>query len=197
MQKIDYVNFSELNIAPFKATYILRPDLLTLAKSLIDFGFITPIIVQKGTNFVIDGNERVSLAKINKHVKLAVGDTCPVIYFECDSFEAQMMHLRLNRSKGTLLAKPTSKIILEDLDTTLSDLLDEVAKMKETLSSVRISLVQQLAYLNAKHQVQVTQSTYRDGRQNPSSKQRTTPRPGTLISLMSFQRLLSKPEEKR
>jgi hypothetical protein len=111
MQKIDYVNFSELNIAPFKATYILRPDLLTLAKSLIDFGFITPIIVQKGTNFVIDGNERVSLAKINKHVKLAVGDTCPVIYFECDSFEAQMMHLRLNRSKGTLLAKPTSKII--------------------------------------------------------------------------------------
>jgi hypothetical protein len=111
MQKIDYVPFSELNIAPFKATYILRPDLLTLAKSLIDFGFITPIIVQSETNYVIDGNERVSLAKINKHVKSAIGDICPVIYVECDSLDAQMMHLRLNRSKGTLLAKPTSKII--------------------------------------------------------------------------------------
>lgn len=111
MQKIDYVPFEELNIAPFKATYILRPDLLTLAKSLIDFGFIVPLIVQSGTNIVIDGNERVSLSKINKHVKSAIGEMCPVIYVECDSLEAQMMHLRLNRSKGSLLAKPTSNII--------------------------------------------------------------------------------------
>jgi hypothetical protein len=111
MQKIDYVNFDELNIAPFKATYILRPDLLTLAKSLIDFGFIVPVVVQSGTNFVIDGNERVSLAKINKHVKKVVGETCPVVFIDCDSIDAQMMHLRLNRSKGNLLAKPTSKIV--------------------------------------------------------------------------------------
>jgi hypothetical protein len=111
MNKIDYVPFSDLVIAPYKATYILRPDLLTLAKSLIDFGFITPVIVHKGTNHIIDGNERVSLSKINKHVKSVVGDTCPVVYVECDSLDAQMMHLRLNRSKGTLLAKPTSKIM--------------------------------------------------------------------------------------
>lgn len=111
MQKIDYVPFAELNIAPFKATYILRPDLLTLAKSLIDFGFITPIIVQSETNIVIDGNERVSLAKINKYVKAVVGDVCPVVYVECDSIDAQMMHLRLNRSRGNLLAKPTSSIV--------------------------------------------------------------------------------------
>lgn len=111
MQKIDYVPFTELNIAPFKATYILRPDLLTLSKSLVDFGFMLPIVVQKETNIVIDGNERVSLAKINKYVKKAVGETCPVIYVECDSLEAQMMHLRLNRSRGNLLAKPTSNIV--------------------------------------------------------------------------------------
>jgi ParB-like chromosome segregation protein Spo0J len=111
MQKIDYVPFAELNIAPFKATYILRPDLLTLSKSLVDFGFMLPIVVQKETNIVIDGNERVSLAKINKYVKKAVGNLCPVIYVECDTLEAQMMHLRLNRSRGNLLAKPTSGII--------------------------------------------------------------------------------------
>lgn len=111
MNKIEYVPFDSLQIAPFKATYILRPDLLTLAKSLIDFGFIVPLVVQKDTNIVIDGNERVSLAKINKYVKAAVGEECPVVYVDCDGLEAQMMHLRLNRSKGSLLAKPTSNII--------------------------------------------------------------------------------------
>lgn len=111
MNKIEYVPFEELQIAPFKATYILRPDLLTLAKSLIDFGFITPIVVQKDTNIVIDGNERVLLAKINKYVKSVVGSECPVVYVECDSIDAQMMHLRLNRSRGNLLAKPTSNIV--------------------------------------------------------------------------------------
>lgn len=132
MQKIDYVPFAELNIAPFKATYILRPDLLTLAKSLIDFGFIIPIIVQKDTNIVIDGNERVSLAKINKYVKNAVGESCPVVYVECDSFEAQMMHLRLNRSRGSLLAKPTSNIIRNFIQSKryCKEDLDEFLQMK-------------------------------------------------------------------
>lgn len=111
MKKIDYVPFSALNIAPFKATYILRPDLLALSKSLVDFGFIVPIVVQSETNIVIDGNERVSLAKINKYVKASVGDVCPVVYVDCDSLDAQMMHLRLNRSRGNLLAKPTSNIV--------------------------------------------------------------------------------------
>jgi hypothetical protein len=111
MQKIETVLFEDLVVAPFKATYILRPDLLTLAKSLVDFGFITPIIVQSGTNIVIDGNERVLLSQKNKYVKNIVGDSCPVVYIECDSIDAQLMHLRLNRSKGTLVAKQTSNIV--------------------------------------------------------------------------------------
>lgn len=111
MNKIELVDFSELKVAPFKATYILRPDLLTLSRSLMDFGFVTPIIVQKGTNIVIDGNERLLLCTKNKNVKSVVGDKCPVVYMECDSLDAQLIHLRLNRSRGNLLAKPTSNII--------------------------------------------------------------------------------------
>lgn len=111
MNSIDIVPFKELTVAPFKATYILRPDLLTLSRSLMDFGFMLPIVVQKNTNIVIDGNERLLLATKNKNVKSVVGDDCPVVYVECDSLDAQLMHLRLNRSKGNLLAKPTSNII--------------------------------------------------------------------------------------
>ena len=111
MHKIDMVKFDDLQIAPFKATHILRPDLLSLSASLRDFGFIVPIVVQKSTNIVIDGNERVLVAKNQKKVSEIVGDTCPVVAIDCDNMEAQMLHIRLNRSRGNLLAKPMSKII--------------------------------------------------------------------------------------
>jgi ParB-like chromosome segregation protein Spo0J len=111
MNNIEMVKFSDLVIAPFKATYILRPDLLALSASLRDLGFIVPVIIQKSTNVVIDGNERVLIAQKQKSISKIVGEECPVIKIECDNLEAQMLHLRLNRSRGTLLAKPTSQII--------------------------------------------------------------------------------------
>lgn len=111
MQKIEMVKFDDLQIAPFKATHILRPDLLSLSASLRDFGFIIPIVIQKSTNIVIDGNERVLIAKNQKKVSEIVGTECPVVSIDCDSMEAQMLHLRLNRSRGNLLAKPMSTII--------------------------------------------------------------------------------------
>lgn len=111
MNKIEMVPFSELKIAPFKATYILRPDLLSLSSSLYDLGFIIPIVVQASTNIVIDGNERVLIATGQKTIAQKVGEECPVVKIDCDSMEAQMLHLRLNRSRGNLLAKPMSNIV--------------------------------------------------------------------------------------
>lgn len=111
MHQIEMIDFKDLQIAPFKATYILRPDLLALSASLRDFGFIVPIVVQKSTNIVIDGNERLLLAKNQKHLVSIVGEKCPVVKIDCNSMEAQMLHLRLNRSRGNLLAKPMSTII--------------------------------------------------------------------------------------
>ena len=74
MNNIEMVPLSELQVAPFKATYMLRPDLLALSRSLMDFGFMLPIVVQKDTNIIIDGNERFLLATRNKHVKSTMKD---------------------------------------------------------------------------------------------------------------------------
>lgn len=111
MNQIETIKFEDLQIAPFKATHILRPDLLSLSASLRDFGFIIPIVIQKSTNVVIDGNERVLIVRGQKKLLDIVGDTCPVVAIDCDNMEAQMLHLRLNRSRGNLQAKPMSKII--------------------------------------------------------------------------------------
>ena len=109
--EIEYIDFDELNVAPFKSTHILRPDLLVLSRSMWDYGILSPLIVQRSTNNVIDGNERLLLAKSQKEIRDKCGDRCPVIFFDCDSIDAQLMHVRLNRGRNQLVAKPVSKII--------------------------------------------------------------------------------------
>jgi hypothetical protein len=89
--------------------------------------------------------------------------------------------------------KPNSKTILEDLDTTLNALQEEVAKMRETLLSVRTSLALSES-LKPKPQAQVTRLTSVDGLKKHKSKQQIMPKRGTLNSLLSYQRLLSKRE---
>jgi hypothetical protein len=68
--------------------------------------------------------------------------------------------------------KQTSKIILEDLDVTLSDLLDEVAKMRATLSSAQTSLTHVSVSLSAKPQARATLLTSAVGRKRLKQKQK-------------------------
>ena len=72
--------------------------------------------------------------------------------------------------------KQTSKITLEILDTMLSDLLDEVLKMKAMLSLERISLEQTLESLNAKRQEQEMQFPSLGGVKKPKSRQPIMPK---------------------
>lgn len=108
---IKYVDASKLVVPEWRATHILRPDLLVLSASLNEFGFIEPIHIRKETNEIIDGSERYLLATKNEQIKSVVGKTIPVIEHDIDSLTAMMLHLRLNRGRGLLVAKQMSKII--------------------------------------------------------------------------------------
>lgn len=107
---INYVNASDLVVPAWKATHILRPDLLVLSASLLQYGFIQPVHIRAETMELIDGSERVLLAQnvsaINKKTKGLV----PVIEHDCDSIDAMMLHLRLNRGRSSLVAKKVSSI---------------------------------------------------------------------------------------
>jgi len=43
--KIEYVNPSSLVVPEWRATYVLRPEMLVISASLSQFGFIEPIQV--------------------------------------------------------------------------------------------------------------------------------------------------------
>lgn len=109
--KVEQISIDDLKVAPYKSTYILRPDLLVLSASLADFGFIQPIIVHKNTMEIIDGNERFLLASSVKKIIEKCEGFVPCVLIDCDKYDAMLMHVRLNRGRGSLVAKPMSAII--------------------------------------------------------------------------------------
>jgi len=109
--EIVYKKPSELFVPEWKSTYILRPDLLALSASLMDYGFTQPLQVRKSTGEIIDGSERFLLATRVSRIADVVGDEIPVIEHDVSSLDAMLMHLRFNRSRGALFAKPMSKIV--------------------------------------------------------------------------------------
>ena len=72
--------------------------------------------------------------------------------------------------------KQTSEIGFEQMDTILSDLQEQVQKMRATLLSAQASLIE-LALSNAKRQVQVTPLTSVVGVEKPKSKPKITQPP--------------------
>lgn len=112
VMKIDFVEAHLLQKGDWHCNYILRPDLMVLSSSIAEFGLISPLIVRKADNSIIDGYHRWMLATSVEQIKNSI-KTIPVVFFECDSLEAAMMHLRLNRGRGTLVAHKVSKIVKE------------------------------------------------------------------------------------
>jgi len=108
--EISYVSVDLLKKGDWHSNYILRPDLLTLSASLRENGFIYPILVRKEDNSIIDGYHRWMLVKDNEHFQKQFPQV-PCVFKSCDSLEAAMMHLQINRGRGTLVAHLISRII--------------------------------------------------------------------------------------
>ena len=109
------MNFLELPLtavkpAPWRVNYMLKPDMLLLAQSMNDYGWLQPIVVQKSTSHIIDGFHRWVTAQDPAFVK-RYGKNLPVVIQDVDTVDAMIMHVRLNRSRGDIFAKPFSKLI--------------------------------------------------------------------------------------
>lgn len=108
--KVNYVAVGDLKKGDWHSNYILRPDLLTLSASIQELGFVYPILVRQEDNSIIDGYHRWMLVKENENFKNKFSEI-PCVYKSCDSLEAAMTHLRINRGRGNLVAHLVSKII--------------------------------------------------------------------------------------
>ena len=104
--EIEQVECGSLNIPDWHATYVLKPDLSVLAKSISQYGILSPLVVQREGANVIDGGHRLRLVAAGDP-----GSTVPVVWVDCGTTESMVLHIQLNRGRGTLLAHKLSKLI--------------------------------------------------------------------------------------
>jgi ParB-like chromosome segregation protein Spo0J len=131
--EIQYIKGSDLTPATWRSTYILRPDLKVLQKSMEEYGWLQPIIVQAETNVIIDGFHRAFLAGSVKSIKKRDKGLVPVHFVDCDELEAMLMHLRLNRGRGAQVGKGVSSIVKALIK---SRAIDQ-AELRDTLAMSR------------------------------------------------------------
>lgn len=108
--EIKNIAIDDLRAGEWHANYILKPELKVLARSIADLGFISPLVVMKRDNSIIDGYYRWMIVKENKELSKRFFEI-PCVVVDCDSLEAGMMHLRLNRSRGQLVAHMVSAVV--------------------------------------------------------------------------------------
>jgi hypothetical protein len=108
--KIEYTHCDSLKPADWRINYVLKPDMELLRLSMHEMGWVQPIIARAEDRSIIDGTHRWVIAG-EKHFQKAHGKDVPVMFFDCDEIDAMVMHVRLNRARGEIFAKPFSKLL--------------------------------------------------------------------------------------
>ena len=108
---ISEVQNKVLKIPSWGATSILRPEKMLLRISMIEHGWLQPLVVTSSDNTIIDGYQRY-LISINEEKFLKKhGGFIPVLYQNVDEVDAMIMHIRLNRAKGSVNSYALSRLV--------------------------------------------------------------------------------------
>ena len=108
---VGWIEPSKLTLAPWRSTYVIKTDLEVLVRSMDDYGWLQPLVVQASTGVIIDGNYRFEVASNLPKLNKATNNQVPVILVDCDDIDAMLIHARLNRGRGSVLAKRLSRIV--------------------------------------------------------------------------------------
>lgn len=101
----------EIQPAPWRTTHVLRPDLKLLVKSIDDYGLINPVVVQKSSGVIIDGFHRVLAIATNKRLHKKYAKAVPVHIVDCGDTDAMVMHISLNRARGSIVNHHLSRTV--------------------------------------------------------------------------------------
>ncbi len=93
---VTYIATNELRsmAAPYNPRAISDHDLMALGRSMTTFGVVEPIVVNKRTNRIVGGHQRVKAAEG------AGVDQLPVVYVDLDESAEKQLNIALNRISG-------------------------------------------------------------------------------------------------
>lgn len=109
--KVEEVLLESLIPAPWATSHLLRPDERLLVQSMLDWGWLQSLVVRAENRTIIDGTARWLTAMNTPNVRKRLGDLVPVVWVSCDEVDAMLMHMRMNRARGMVVAKRTSNLL--------------------------------------------------------------------------------------
>ena len=109
--KIVDVSNKVLKISPWGATSILLPEKMLLRVSLLEHGWLQPLVVRSSDNTIIDGYQRYLISVDEDKFVKKHGSSIPVLYQDVDEIDAMVLHVRLNRAKGSVNSYALSRLI--------------------------------------------------------------------------------------
>jgi ParB-like chromosome segregation protein Spo0J len=109
--QIKIVPSSSVKPPSWRATHILRPDSVLLRTSLIESGWLQPIVARLSDQTIIDGTARWHFACTEERFVKRHGSSVPVVYHDVDEVDAMILHVRLNRARGFVHPVLLSKIV--------------------------------------------------------------------------------------
>lgn len=116
--KIQMLASNAIHPPKWRATSILRPDLLLLKSSMIESGWLQPLVVRSSDSSIIDGSERWNVVRTDEKFRKKHGDLVPVVLHDVDDIDAMVLHVRLNRARGFVhpvrLSSVVNKILASD-----------------------------------------------------------------------------------
>lgn len=101
---------SAIRPAEWRTNYVLVPDRKVLTMSLQQC-WTGYILVRKEDSEIIDGFARWAIAQNDSAIRERDGDMVPVLWLDVDLIDAMVMHVRHNRGRGQIQAKPFSDLI--------------------------------------------------------------------------------------
>ena len=97
--------------APWRCNYVQKTEMTVLAQSIREHGWIYPIVVAQSSMEIIDGFHRWVCAQNDKEIFNRDMGEIPVLLTDIHVIDAMIMHIQLNRSKGSITAKGLSNLI--------------------------------------------------------------------------------------
>lgn len=97
---IQDVPLSSLKPPSWGSTYLLRPEKMLLRISMIESGWLQPLVVCLSNQIIIDGTKRWDMALSEDKFLNKYGKFAPVVYHDVDEIDAMILHVRLNRARG-------------------------------------------------------------------------------------------------
>jgi ParB-like chromosome segregation protein Spo0J len=104
MSETELLKPQNLKMPKWRTTYILKSDYLGLLQSIKMFGFLQPVIaMEDGT--IIDGHARWAAAH-----DLSL-ESIPVKRLQCTQSEAMLLHVQINRCRGSVVPYRFGRLI--------------------------------------------------------------------------------------